>query len=123
MHRYLLVLVVASAVAGCAQRPDPPAARVARRLADIPLPRDSRIVAARVVAGATLASLLRGSRVAEAEAAEMVAHAASVFDLRKIRAAQPYRLEQARDGMVRRFEYEIDSDRFLRLTRAAPPGA
>jgi len=123
MHRYLLVLVVASAVAGCAQRPDPPAARVARRLADIPLPRDSRIVAARVVAGATLASLLRGSRVAEAEAAEMVAHAASVFDLRKIRAVQPYRLEQARDGMVRRFEYEIDSDRFLRLTRAAPAGA
>src|SRR2546423_62507 len=31
---------------------------------------------------------------------------------------QPYRLERMPDGEVRRFEYEIDADRFLRVTRA-----
>jgi murein DD-endopeptidase MepM/ murein hydrolase activator NlpD len=62
--------------------------------------------------------VLRGGKVAEAEVAAVVVRAASVFDLRKIRTAQPYRLEQADDGLLRRFEYEIDSDRLLRVTRS-----
>jgi murein DD-endopeptidase MepM/ murein hydrolase activator NlpD len=40
-----------------------------------------------------------------------------VFDPRRVRANQPYRLEKAPDGLVRSFEYEIDGDRFLRVTR------
>ena len=90
----------------------------AHRAADIPLPQETRSLSARVAAGATLASVLRGATLAEAEVTAVIARAASVFDLRKVRAAQPYRLEQAGDGALRRFEYEIDNDRFLRVTRA-----
>jgi murein DD-endopeptidase MepM/ murein hydrolase activator NlpD len=38
-----------------------------------------------------------------------------VFDLRRIRADQPYRLVRSFDGFLREFEYQIDSDRFLRI--------
>src|SRR5439155_4098520 len=69
--------------------------------------------------GATLASVLRANRVADHDIAAIVARAASVFDLRKVRTAQPYRIEQAIDGRFRRLEYEIDGDRFLRVTRSA----
>ena len=129
MRRHVSVLLVAVApiivVAGCVQRP--PAADDGRsprtvdaraRAADIPLPPEMRIVTARVAAGATLASVLREHQVAPAQAADLVARATAVFDVRKVRAAQPYRLEQAAGGVVRRFEYEIDGDRLLRVTRS-----
>jgi murein DD-endopeptidase MepM/ murein hydrolase activator NlpD len=41
-----------------------------------------------------------------------------VFDPRAFRVAQPYRLEQASDGSLVRFEYEVDGDRILRVSRA-----
>ena len=94
------------------------AVRLSRRAAaDIALARDTTIVSARVTAGATLASLLRAQGVAVDEIAEIVAKTASVFDPRKVRAAQPYRVERALDGALRKFEYEIDADRFLLVTR------
>src|SRR5207253_2178817 len=34
-----------------------------------------------------------------------------------------YRIEQGADGALRRFEYEIDADRFLRITRPAESAA
>jgi hypothetical protein len=42
---------------------------------------------------------------------------AAVFDLRKVRTAQLDRFERANNGEMRRFEEEIDADRFLRLSR------
>ena len=86
--------------------------------ADIALARDTTIVSARVAAGATLASLLRAQGLAVDEVAEIVAKTASVFDARKVRATHPYRLERALDGALRKFEYEIDADRFLVVTHA-----
>jgi murein DD-endopeptidase MepM/ murein hydrolase activator NlpD len=47
----------------------------------------------------------------------MIDRAAAVFDLRKVRVNQPYRLETDLSGLVTKFEYEIDGDRFLRLSR------
>ena len=44
-----------------------------------------------------------------------------VFDPRRLRAMQPFLLERTFDGDIRRFEYEIDNDQFLRL--ATVPGA
>jgi murein DD-endopeptidase MepM/ murein hydrolase activator NlpD len=38
-----------------------------------------------------------------------------VFDLRQLRADRPYRLVRSFDGLLREFEYQIDSDRFLRI--------
>ena len=55
----------------------------------------------RVRAGATLASVLRAHDVAVADAAAIVAQAAAVFDLRKVRANQPYRLETTHTGTIR----------------------
>src|SRR5260221_3481411 len=85
MKRILCALVAAAVVASaCGRRyeDDEPRRHAMPVLApDVRLPVESRIVSARVVAGATLASVLRGCKVAEAEVAEIVSRAASVFDL------------------------------------------
>jgi murein DD-endopeptidase MepM/ murein hydrolase activator NlpD len=85
---------------------------------DIALSLETTVVSARVRAGATLAAVLRMHAVAASEASAIVAQAGSVFDLRKVRANQPYRLETSHTGSVRGFEYEIDGDRFLRVGRS-----
>lgn len=66
-----------------------------------------------------LASLLRCSRIAESDVAGVVDRAASIFDLRKVRRAQPYRVEQTGNGTLRRFEYEINNDQLLRVSRSS----
>ena len=85
---------------------------------DIALLLETTVISSRVRAGATLASTLRAHDVGVADAAAIVMRAASVFDLRKVRANQPYRLETTPTGTVRGFEYEIDGDRFLRVGRS-----
>ena len=85
---------------------------------DISLSLETTVVSARVRAGATLAAVLRTHAVAVSEASAIVAQAGSVFDLRKVRANQPYRLETTHTGTMRGFEYEIDGDRFLRVGRS-----
>ena len=90
--------------------------------ADIELPFVTRVISARVLAGATLASVLRAQAVAESEVADIVARASSVFDLRLIRAMQPYRLDRTVEGRLRQFEYEIDGDRLLRISRSTQEG-
>ena len=122
MRRILLLLVGAAvASSACDTRTNASVARtdtVAAAKGDIVLSLETRVVAARVRAGATLASLLRAHDVAVADTAAIVAQAASVFDLRKVRANQPYRLETTHAGTVRGFDYEIDGDRFLRVGRS-----
>src|SRR6185295_7434041 len=44
----------------------------------------------------------------------------AVFDVRKVRTAQSYVLVKTLDGVLRRFEYEIDADRLLRVVRGGP---
>lgn len=120
--RTTVILIVAAAVASSAcdmgtiasgRTNAGPAAK-----GDIALSLETTVVSARVRAGATLASLLRGHDIAIEDAAALVAQAASVFDLRKVRADQPYRLETTQGGTLRGFEYEIDGDRFLRVGRS-----
>jgi murein DD-endopeptidase MepM/ murein hydrolase activator NlpD len=118
--RRLLPLLFATtiAAAACAQ-----GARGERRAAgvahDIPLTSEVRVVSARIARGATLASMLRAQNLAAADVAALVAQAASVFDVRKVRAEQPYRLRQTLQGSLQAFEYEIDGDRFLSVVRSA----
>lgn len=90
---------------------------------DIVLPPDGATVEARVSAGWTLASILRAAGVSDEDAAAAVARATDVFDPRKLKAEQPYRVARSGGGALRRFEYEIDGDRLLRVERpdrAAP---
>src|SRR6202035_4266868 len=85
---------------------------------DIALSLETTVVSARVRAGATLAAVLRMHEVEVSQASAIVAQAGSVFDLRKVRANQPYRLETSHTGSVRGLEYEIDGYRFLRVGRS-----
>jgi murein DD-endopeptidase MepM/ murein hydrolase activator NlpD len=117
----LLVVSSCFCAAACTRGPEP--ADAAPRLAlgqathDIVLQSEHIVVSARVTGGATLASLLRARSIAAADVARMIERAAAVFDLRKVRVNQPYRLETNLTGDVTKFEYEIDGVRFLRVTR------
>src|SRR4030095_15752855 len=114
--RILVALLIVSVLAPACRRVESVAAiHAAGR--DVVLAADKTVVSARVASGATFASLVREQGLTATEVADMAARVASVFDLRKVRTAQPYRLERANDGEMRRFEYEIDADRFLRLSR------
>ena len=117
----LFIIGAGLAVSACDTRTNASAARTDTLPAakgDILLSLETTVVSSRVRAGATLASMLRGHDVAVSDVAAIVSQAASVFDLRKVRANQPYRLETTRAGAVRGFEYEIDGDRFLRVGRS-----
>jgi murein DD-endopeptidase MepM/ murein hydrolase activator NlpD len=85
---------------------------------DMALAADTMTVSAMVASGATLASILRAQDIVASDVAEVVLRAGAVFDLRKVRQSQPYRLEKTPLGAVRRLEYEIDGDRFLRVVRS-----
>ena len=121
MRVVTLLIVCAVALSACDTRTNASVARVDTLRAakgDIMLSLETTVVSSRVRAGATLASMLREHDVAVADAAAIVSHAAAVFDPRKVRANQPYRLETTHGGAVRGFEYEIDGDRFLRVGRS-----
>ena len=121
MRSMILLIAGAVALSACDTRTNASVARVDTLPAaqgDILLSLETTVVSSRVRAGATLASMLREHDVAVADAAAIVSHAAAVFDLRKVRANQPYRLETTHGGEVRAFEYEIDGDRFLRVGRS-----
>ena len=117
----LLIAGAAIAVSACDTRTNASVARADTLRAakgDILLSLETTVVSSRVRAGTTLASMLRAHNVAVSDVTAIVSQAASVFDLRKVRANQPYRLETTHTGDVRGFEYEIDGDRFLRVGRA-----
>jgi murein DD-endopeptidase MepM/ murein hydrolase activator NlpD len=114
MVRFCPVLLLL-AVTAC--RPAEAPVAVTPAGADLPLVREAITVSATVGSGATLASILRAQGVVGGDALDVVAQASSVFDVRRIRAAQPYRIQKTIDGALRLFEYEIDGDRFLRVAR------
>ena len=98
----------------------PAASEVRSAAHDIELRLEVRSVAARVVRGMTLASLLDGQHIAADQTLELIAAIKTVFDPRKVRVAQPYRVAQTLNGELRSFEYEIDGDRLLQVGRPDP---
>jgi murein DD-endopeptidase MepM/ murein hydrolase activator NlpD len=119
IHLSLLVLMLAALAAACAAPADPPRpGAAATDRSDIALPSEMQHVSARVAPGATLTSLLEANDVAAPDIVETVAQARSVFDLRKVRTSQPYRVEKRANGSLARFEYEIDGDQLLRVERS-----
>lgn len=118
--RFAHFLIVAAAVGAACSRPAeaPRESRRVQRASDITLASDVHVISARVLPGATLASILRAHAVAVQQVEAVVERARAVFDPRRVRRDQPYRLEQLNDGSLRRFEYEIDRDRLLRVTSA-----
>jgi murein DD-endopeptidase MepM/ murein hydrolase activator NlpD len=82
---------------------------------DIRLTSEIELIEARVPRHATLDTLLRAHHLQESFVADAVNAARAVFDPRRLRAEQPYRLVRTIDGLLREFEYQIDTDRFLRI--------
>ena len=128
MRPYTFFALLAAAAIACGRGDAPrdaartPASRLAdlssSAKADIVLAADTTIVSAHIAAGATLASILHAQNVVASDVTELVRRAGSVFDLRKVRRDQPYRLETTAVGTVRRLDYEIDGDRLLHVARA-----
>ena len=114
----LMATMVAASACGTRSDAGVAPANRDRRAHDLPLVSDIRIVSAKIARGATLASVLRAQDVAASDVAALVAQASSVFDLRKVRADRPYRLQTTLQGSLRDFEYEIDGDRFLKVIRS-----
>ena len=114
--------MAAAALSACASSealPEPPILVGS----DVFLTPDVHTISARVARGATLASLLRAHEIAETEVGALVARVSTVFDLRRLRVDRPYRIARALTGELRRFEYEIDGDRLLQVTRSRVDGA
>jgi murein DD-endopeptidase MepM/ murein hydrolase activator NlpD len=92
-----------------------PHAGAARRLADIALKADSMLIAGTVPSGRTLSAILAAFDLHEPDRLALVQAVQRVFDVRRLRVGQPFRLDRLLNGRVRSFEYEIDGDRRLRV--------
>lgn len=103
-------------VLGCAPDTRPV---VSLRSEDIFLTPDTASIRGVVPAGGTLDSMLREHGLAPDAVHAAVTAAVAVFDPRRLRAPQPFILERTLDGQLRRFEYEIDPDFFLRVEPVA----
>ncbi|NOT46075.1 MAG: M23 family metallopeptidase [Acidobacteria bacterium] len=114
----LLVACAAAGLVACAASDVAPE-RQGARTTDIFLPADTMLVRGEVPTNATLDAMLRTQGLAGDVVKHVVDAAGAVFDLRRLRAAQPYSLERSLQGALRFFEYEIDADRLLRI---APEG-
>jgi murein DD-endopeptidase MepM/ murein hydrolase activator NlpD len=98
----------------CARAPEaPPAAPPFR--GDVHLPREIESITGRVPSGSTFSTLLSSLGLRPDLVPAVVSLTRTVFDPRRLRAEHTYLLERTFDGLVRRFEYQIDEDRFLRV--------
>ena len=90
---------------------------VGKAARDITLVPDTTLVKGLIPQRSTLDTLLRGHGVADDAAVAVVQAAGRVFDPRRLRSLQPFSLERTLEGALRLFEYRIDADTFLRVTR------
>ena len=107
----LIPLMTAGA---CRQAPPPVALSTAVPVVEV-REETGRLIEARVPRNATLASLLRAHEVSDDIVNHFVNAARSGFDLRRLKAEQPYKLELGLDGVIREFTYQIDADKFLKV--------
>lgn len=92
------------------------------RTTDIELPRELEEIFATVPGQTTLAAVLGTHDVVDGEATPLIEALGTSFDLRRVRAGQPYRMVVGLDGRIREFSYEIDGDRVLEAHRQDPTG-
>ena len=115
MFRAALFILSLFALSACAGEDAPPP-RVSG--ADIYLTPDTTAIKGVVADRTTMDSMLRAHGLGAAAVEDVVTAARAVFDPRKLRSLQPFVLERTVDGALRLFEYEIDADSLLRITRA-----
>lgn len=116
------VLVLAACVvlagwsAACRQSEAPPPPPIASG-SDIVLVPDTELIQGLVPRHTTLDALLRAHGLAGDAVQRVITSARAVFDPRRLRATQPFLLERTPEGELRRFDYEIDADSYLRVAR------
>ena len=108
----VLLAAVAALASGCAQG-DVPLPESFAKGPDIFLKADTHTVEDVVPRRATLATLLGHHEIASDVAYELIEIVRPVFDPRRLRVGNPYKMVLANDGNLRRFEYHIDNDQFL----------
>src|SRR5205814_4725670 len=67
----------------------------------------------------TLVATLVDYEVPAAIATEVADLIKPVFDLRKLRFGNPFRLEKESDGTLKKFEYKIDDESVLKVQKGA----
>jgi murein DD-endopeptidase MepM/ murein hydrolase activator NlpD len=116
MRRLAAALGLALAVglgAACTRTSEPP--RQAPGRPDVFLARETESTSGRVPTRTTLTALLASSHLRTELVPAIVALTRTVFDPRHLKAGHTYLVERTFSGLVRRFEYEIDDDRYLRV--------
>jgi murein DD-endopeptidase MepM/ murein hydrolase activator NlpD len=112
------LLFVTFGGAGCGRMSDVESHAASRR-PDIELASDSELIAGHVPPGATMGSLLTHLDLAPADVEGMLASIEGIFDARRVRTGQAYRVERSDEGRAWLFEYEIDPLSLLRLLPAS----
>ncbi len=112
-----IALSAVVALVGCSAQPTPQSTVSALAVVQVQ-EQATRLIEARVPRNATLASLLRAHQVSDDIVNHFVATARKGFDLRRLRADRPYRLQVGLDGAIREFTYQIDADKFLKVVGA-----
>ena len=119
LHVVLLALALMTACAEEVAVPLPPSPAGM----DVFLRPDTRVIEEVVPRRATLAGLVSEHGLDGRIAARLIDAVRPVFDPRRIRVGNSYRLVLADDGSLRRFEYHVDNDRFLRVRSRRDAGA
>jgi murein DD-endopeptidase MepM/ murein hydrolase activator NlpD len=127
MRKSLLVPAIAL-LAGAAALPywmvsAADSASLARTATDVVLASDADFLVGVIPTRTTMAGLFHDHLIEGREATTLVGSIGQAFDLRRLRAGQPYTIDRMLDGRVRRFEYEIDGDRMIIARRASMDGA
>jgi murein DD-endopeptidase MepM/ murein hydrolase activator NlpD len=121
MWRGVVLSLVGSVMVTACTREVPPPPPVTHA-PDIELRPETVTIEARVPPRATLDGLLRSQALSEPFVVAAIEAARAVFNPRQLHSDRPYRLVRSLDGMLREFVYEIDADRFLRISaRDAEP--
>jgi murein DD-endopeptidase MepM/ murein hydrolase activator NlpD len=115
----LALIPILAAAGACRQAPQSAAAVVSVPTVEV-REETARLIEARVPRNATLASLLRAHEVSDDIVNHFVNAARSGFDLRRLKAEQPYKLQLGLDGVIREFTYQIDADKFLKVVGKTP---
>src|SRR5438876_4777732 len=89
--------------------------------ADIRLPADSELTPGHVGRGQTFGALLEANGITGSQLEAMLESLEGVFDPRRMREGQAWRIDRATTGDVRLLEYEIDGRSVLRITPRTDP--
>ena len=112
-------LLVVAMAAGCSQSAAIPIDVPVSGGSDVFLPPEGRTIEGVFLRRSTLAGLLDTHELDGPAARDVIAAAGAVFDPRRFRAGNEYKVVVANDGSLRRLEYHVDEDQFLQVRRAA----